>query len=230
MTGGWTKIPNDAILRAAEVGAAFPVYCLLAMHARDGAECWPSIACMAEATGLHRTTIIRSLVVLREAGWITVEKREGRGSVYTVQTEPTSSKTATGSDIATGSNIATGPVALLHQTGSNIATRKKTKKKKQEKDAPVLLPEGLNTADFQAAWSDWLSYRRERRLTTTPRTLTAQLGKLAGWGPDVAVQSIRASIEAGWQGLFPPKPDATAKPHATQPSPTAKPYVFEAGI
>ena len=71
--------------------------------------------------------------------------------------------------------------------------------------AVVLLPPELQTQRFAAAWSEWLTYRRERRLTCTPRTLAAQVAKCVEMGGPAAVEAINASIAAGWQGIFPPK-------------------------
>ena len=61
----------------------------------------------------------------------------------------------------------------------------------------------LDTPAFASVWADWLRYRRERRITTRPQTLTAQLKKLAGLGEAVAIATIERSILNGWNGLFP---------------------------
>jgi len=82
--------------------------------------------------------------------------------------------------------------------------------KKKEKSAPVaqafVFPLSLNTPAFKSAWGDWCGYRRERKLPTLKqRSVNAQLSMLAEWGHDAAIDSIRASIAQGWQGLFEPK-------------------------
>lgn len=67
-------------------------------------------------------------------------------------------------------------------------------------------PQILKTDAFLAAWSDWLAYRRERKLSAwKPRTIQAQLATLADLGEPSAVESIRQSIRNGWQGLFEPR-------------------------
>lgn len=81
---------------------------------------------------------------------------------------------------------------------------------------PITFPEVLNTlTGFSETWASWLAYRRTRRLTTAPVTLTAQLGFLAAQPDPVAV--IGQSITNGWQGLFPLKGAAPSRvPRATQ--------------
>jgi hypothetical protein len=70
----------------------------------------------------------------------------------------------------------------------------------------VVFPLPLDTPAFTSAWGDWCAYRRERRLATLkPRSAEAQLAKLAEWGHDTAIDSIRESIAQNWQGLFEPK-------------------------
>lgn len=69
--------------------------------------------------------------------------------------------------------------------------------------ADVPLPPALASDPFPAAWSDWLAYRRERRLTLRDRTIRAQLESLAPLGPVAAAECVRASIRNGWQGIFP---------------------------
>jgi hypothetical protein len=73
-------------------------------------------------------------------------------------------------------------------------------------DSVTLYPLPLDTPEFKAAWGEWTAYRRERRLATLkPRSVTAQLAKLAEYGHDGAIESIRESIAQNYQGLFPPK-------------------------
>jgi len=83
------------------------------------------------------------------------------------------------------------------------------------------IPAELNTPAFLAAWSDYLAFRRERRLPKLiPRSQAAQLAKMARWGCNAAIQSIRETIAQGWQGLFEPKGGNLAR--GTPPPPPAE--------
>lgn len=65
---------------------------------------------------------------------------------------------------------------------------------------------------FAEAWAEWLAYRRFRKLTTAPATLSRQLKMLEGQPDPVAV--IEQTITNGWNGLFPLK--APAAPRTQQ--------------
>jgi uncharacterized protein YdaU (DUF1376 family) len=67
------------------------------------------------------------------------------------------------------------------------------------------LPEPLCTPEFEAAWSNWLDYRHEKRKPVSERAARSQLAKLARFGGAVAIEAIEASIANDWQGLFPEK-------------------------
>lgn len=93
--------------------------------------------------------------------------------------------------------------------------------------APVeetAFPVGLDSAGFRAAWLDWLAYRREAKLGKwKPRTVSAKLAEMAGWGEAAAIESIRSSIANGWQGLFEPKVAAGATFAQIRPQPKVDP-------
>lgn len=55
------------------------------------------------------------------------------------------------------------------------------------------------------AWEEWLAYRREKRLSMSPRALAKQLKLLARYPTETQREIIDTSINAGWGGLFPSK-------------------------
>jgi hypothetical protein len=67
------------------------------------------------------------------------------------------------------------------------------------------LPESLDTEPFLSAWTEWIAYRRERRLSVRDRTMCSQLEDLAKIGSSQAAKCLRLSIRNGWQGIFPEK-------------------------
>lgn len=66
-------------------------------------------------------------------------------------------------------------------------------------------------------WLKWVDYRRDRKLTTREATMRAQADNLAEWGKSGLdpCMAIKASIENGWQGLFPPKPQGAVTQYKT---------------
>jgi hypothetical protein len=67
----------------------------------------------------------------------------------------------------------------------------------------IYLPDCVNPS----AWSQWIDYRRKRKLTCAEPTMLAQIKNLETWwhnGHDPGAV-IRESIANGWQGLFEPK-------------------------
>jgi len=56
----------------------------LADHADEGGVCWPSIARLADRSGLARASIVRSLKALADTKHITVERGSGRLNHYRV--------------------------------------------------------------------------------------------------------------------------------------------------
>lgn len=57
------------------------------------------------------------------------------------------------------------------------------------------------------SWSEWIGYRRQRKLTCTEQTISGQVSNLQNWhaaGHSVS-GIIKTSIASGWQGLFEPK-------------------------
>jgi len=66
-------------------------------------------------------------------------------------------------------------------------------------------------------WIKWVAYRRERKITTRETTMRSQADNLAEWGKSGLdpCMAIKSSIDNGWQGLFPPKPQGTVTQYKT---------------
>lgn len=77
----------------------------------------------------------------------------------------------------------------------------------------IVLPAALDTPRFSAAWSEWINYRRERRLSLRERTVAKQISTFAIWGELRAIEAIDASIRNGWQGVFEPRKQKPEKPN-----------------
>ncbi len=211
------------------------VYLALVAHAGRDFEAAPSLRRITTLTGLTRQAVCVAIRRLEGIGAVTVHRGGGatHPNRYTLANGQRV-KTVNGQRTATvpeGQTVnartakrSTG----AHETvnGRQTGTEKKQKKEQtplpprgeidhqaearvraRRRPAPALpdIPEDLDTEDFRAAWVEWEQHRKEIRHPLKPTTIQAQLRKLAKWGPERAVASIRRSIEQGWQGFFEPK-------------------------
>ncbi len=87
----------------------------------------------------------------------------------------------------------------------------KKKNKSAAGAAVVVLHESLPTEE----WQQWMVLRRKRRWPVDELTLRKQLEVLRNRDTETQRQIINASINAGWQGLFPPKANGVVKPKYT---------------
>lgn len=78
------------------------------------------------------------------------------------------------------------------------------------RDVTVTLHESLP----QESWKEWIEHRRRRRWPCDQTTLKKQLKLLAQYDADTQRQILDTSIQAGWQGLFPPKGQASRQSDA----------------
>lgn len=105
---------------------------------------------------------------------------------------------------------------LVNEKGKKERTRTQPSEDHRPKtpdfDPFEAIPAALESPQFRAAWAEWLSYRRGRRLSSREATLRKQLDFLASFGVDGAADSIHQSIRNGWQGLFEPRTRAV-QPH-----------------
>jgi len=69
------------------------VLLVLADHANDDGQCWPSIGKIAWKLNISERTIMRALKSLEERGVVTVERRQGYASVYTLHLSALPDKT-----------------------------------------------------------------------------------------------------------------------------------------
>ena len=213
------RIQNGFLARMMHyTSPAVKVWLALANRADCSGISFPSIKTLQADTGLARATVERSINELERAGELIVARGKGIGSKYTFGggsgIEPVQEMNRS------SSGIEPEPVQHLNSNHKDITKRNN---KKRGAAAEVSVPSELDTEQFKAAWGEWLAYRRERRLTCTPRTLNAQLRKLATWGPATALDAIETAIRAGWQGLFEPK--SNGRDTSTAKSPEKIRYV-----
>jgi len=78
--------------------------------------------------------------------------------------------------------------------------------KKKVAEAPVVIPPSLDNVSFKIAWQEYIAYRSEYKFRSLKRQSIQNIyDQMEVWGCDNAIESIRATIRNGWQGLFFPK-------------------------
>lgn len=220
----------DAIsmaLRATVPGASNKfVLVALANYAGEEMTSYPSIERLCRDTSLNRKTVIRALGWLKENGFISdTGMRKGsthgvivyRLDAFIIGTEigtypknGTSTKfTSKQSQIYAeavpdlrGSSPKNGTQnhqGIFSEPPVNPAPKKPARFDPMAIDLPDCIPED--------AWGRWITYRRQRKLSTTEQTAFAQIEKLVAWRGKghSPPKIIDESIANGWQGLFEPK-------------------------
>jgi hypothetical protein len=90
-------------------------------------------------------------------------------------------------------------------SGQQTDTNNKLKNIERDKGAEKIdLPDWLD----KGSWTEWVAYRKGRKLTTNEKTMKKQIDFLAE-NRAVHKEIINQSIMNGWQGLFPLKANGT---------------------
>jgi hypothetical protein len=83
------------------------------------------------------------------------------------------------------------------ETKEETEAKEETKSKLEVMD---VLPFGSDA--FLTAWTDWLTYKKEKKQKLTPKTKEMQLRTLGAKTELEAINMINQSIGNGWTGLF----------------------------
>jgi hypothetical protein len=216
---GWTKIENEVLARAPEIGAtAFLVYAVLKSHRNGSGDAWPSIGRIAALAGVSQRAVRTAIGTLKAATLIAVEsRRDLRGGSlshqYTFPLAPPHDP-AEQNDTPGRNETPGGGGTKRHQgaakndmEGRNKALGEQEQEELEAKNKktgkPVQIPRELDTPEFHAAWERWVAYRASLKPTCVPATLTAQLEALAPYGPEHAIRALQHAIRAGWKTPYP---------------------------
>ncbi len=188
------------------------------------------IACMARFCAPDRASRSKSsdgrrLLLIdpdREWGWHVVNHGLYREKARLLARD--SARTASGEDAERKRRERGSPPKSPESPLSNADANSdsdKSKNKNGGAGAPLVLHESLP----RETWEEWIKHRRERRMPMTHRALQRQLAELSKHDTVTQRAMIDQAINAGWQGIFPPKSQArsssasdrqTWKPDATK--------------
>jgi DNA-binding MarR family transcriptional regulator len=194
----------------------------LADYANDDGEAYPKQSTLAEWTCYNRTTVNEALANLERAGLIETQQtyRDDGGKSYkryrlTFLT-PHVGEADKGMSARPTRVCRPEQQPLVGEADSKNpqqGTHKKEPKKKGAREHFDPLSVDLPANVSRDVWRDFIAYRRERRLPTTPTHTRRLLEKLSAAGAD-ADAMLAQTIENGWQGVFDLKDTAQrAEPH-----------------
>lgn len=83
MADGFTIVPNSVLNETIPKELKL-LYIILLMFAFKKGSCFPSIKILAQMFGANERTIQRHIKKLKEKGWLKIEYRNGKSSVYTL--------------------------------------------------------------------------------------------------------------------------------------------------
>ena len=83
MQEGFTIVPNNILMGKISKELKM-LYIVLLMFAFKKGRCFPSIRVLARIFGANERTIQRNIKKLKGTGWIKVEYRKGKASIYTL--------------------------------------------------------------------------------------------------------------------------------------------------
>lgn len=106
------------------------------------------------------------------------------------------------------SRAVTSPHASSSNSDSDSDSDSDRKKKPEARVSRALV---LHESLPKPEWELWIEHRREKRWPCDPRTLRMQLSELAKHDRETQAEMIRRSINAGWQGIFPPRGTVNGK-------------------
>lgn len=184
----------------------------LADNANDSGHCWPSIPTICARTCYSRRAVINAIAWLESAGALAANRTDGRHTTYTVTPLKYCYKPVHDVHPCTSCTSAPGakPVHDVHKPVHDVHPNRKNRHIKQPSKAgnheKLVLPDWLPSE----SWDQWYKYRNSSK-GWTPFARKLSLGKLsrlyaAGHDPTTVIEQ---SIELGWTGLFPVKPEVT---------------------
>ena len=171
--------------------------CLSDNHNEDTNRCDPSVNYIADKTGLDRKTVMQSLSSLEGLGLISIDKRAGTSSSFSLKASTkngTSTKfTPVPKTDATSTKNGQGPVP-------NLGYKSKTESKKNLKQLDF---SKWPSTPSREAWDEYKKLRDKKRAPITQgvvNRLAKPVSELCGHGWTVD-QIIQECVYRGWQGL-----------------------------
>lgn len=184
---------------------AVAVYSVLCRHANnDTQKCFPSMETIGRKAGIKsRKTVSGAIMALESLNIIKVEKATGAdgkrlNNIYRL-TKPTSWK------------------GYQARAAEPVAAEEAAVEKKIKEVVQAILPDWMDAQ----VWSEWETYRRQKKQKLTPLSIKKQIAFLEQHKADYK-DIIQRSITNGWTGLFPLRKDYQKPQVAKDPAKEGK--------
>lgn len=180
---------------------------------KAGREYWKSNQTIADKFGVHRSTVIRAVKRLAEAGHIErLEDENGRYLVAKVvaYTRPVATTRPVASAQQGSSVPATGGVASAQQSSSVHATQiennRELNREVSRESASLVFP--FDSEKFKESWNEWREYKRDQfkfkfKTVKSEQLALHKLHRDTHGDEQQAIEAIATAIASGWRGLFP---------------------------
>ena len=191
----------DKVIHGADAcGSDLLLLIMLADWANDAGEGFYYVGPLAEKLRLSERRTQRLLKKAELNGFTTIERAKKRGERNLFKLHPLliskGDADVTHKDFKGDADVAVGVTPASPNT---------VKRSRNSTTCVGTIPDTLDSMEFHEAWAEWCDYRKSAKKALTQATAKRQLAKLAEMGELEAIQSIFASIEHGWTGLFRPK-------------------------
>ena len=224
---GFAIVPY-ALMESIKDSAVWAVYAVVHRHGFGSSDgCWTSLETIRRETGVSRKVVQRSLLWLKDSGWLMAEHRAGQTTVYRVVAEdpgkvdlgrirPRSKTTQVKNDLGPRSETTWGVRSKTtykqepnnKNPGTKTPNRGKTAETPLEKKDPLRLkrlPEEAVPTDLADCAELLAEFWACKKGTRSARVFTRVCNKLRAWSPEDRKRSIESSINNGWGDVFEPR-------------------------
>ena len=220
---GFAIVPY-ALMDAMQNPATWAVYAVVHRHGFGSDEgCWTSLETIHRETGVSRKVVQRSLLWLKENGWLIGKPRPGKTTVYRVLSEPQSENdlgrkrprsktTQVENDLTPRSETPWVPRSKTtyeqEPINKNPGTKTPIKGENQKKDPFRLkrLPSHSVPEDLSVCADLLAEFWGCKKGTRSERVFNRICNKLRQWTPEQRQEALERAISAGWGDVFQPSP------------------------
>jgi hypothetical protein len=235
---GFAIVPYE-LMNASQSPAIWAVYAVVHRHGFGSHQgCWTSLETIHRETGVSRKVVQRSLLWLKENGWLVGKARPGKTTVYSVLVEPrgetnpgrkrpgsktTYVPTQVENDLAPRSKTTYLPRSKTtyeqEPKNKNPGTKTPSKGEVRQKDrfTTKRLPSHAVPVELQDSADLIAEFWACKKGTRSERVFNRICNKLRQWTSQQRQEALERAIAAGWGDVFQPRPQPALSASQTPP-------------